>query len=152
MFGLHERPLTYQVWLYKWRQQTLTERRITWTENNKICHFSRESSEMMIKCGFICKRYNVNLVSVGSLNTTKFTHPPQNTRGLLFEVGKPKIITYPSCNLKCCICHLCYLSVIKGAGCTLWWCTSCFVWFDSLRPSQQFFSHVRMGLPGLNQY
>ena len=27
-----------------------------------------------------------------------------------------------------------------------------FVWFDSLRPSQQFFSYVRMGLPGLNQY
>ena len=23
---------------------------------------------------------------------------------------------------------------------------------DSLRPSQQFFSHVVMGLPGLNQY
>ena len=26
------------------------------------------------------------------------------------------------------------------------------VWFDSLRPSQQFFSYVGMGLPGLNQY
>ena len=26
------------------------------------------------------------------------------------------------------------------------------VWFDSLRPSQQFFSHVGTGLPGLNQY
>ena len=24
--------------------------------------------------------------------------------------------------------------------------------FDSLRPSQQFFSYVRTGLPGLNQY
>ena len=24
--------------------------------------------------------------------------------------------------------------------------------FDSLRPSQQFFSHVRTGYPGLNQY
>ena len=28
----------------------------------------------------------------------------------------------------------------------------CLVWFDSFRPSQQFFSHVIMGLPGLNQY
>ena len=27
-----------------------------------------------------------------------------------------------------------------------------FVWFDSLRPSQHFFSYVRPGLPGLNQY
>ena len=27
-----------------------------------------------------------------------------------------------------------------------------FVWYDSLIPSQQFFSHVIMGLPGLNQY
>ena len=27
-----------------------------------------------------------------------------------------------------------------------------FVCVDSLRPSQQFFSYVRMGLPGLNQY
>ena len=27
-----------------------------------------------------------------------------------------------------------------------------FVWFDSLRPSQQSFSYVRTGLPGLNQY
>ena len=27
-----------------------------------------------------------------------------------------------------------------------------FVCFDSLRPSQQFFSHVGTGLPGLNQY
>ena len=26
-----------------------------------------------------------------------------------------------------------------------------FVWFDSLHPSQQFFNHVRKGLPGLNQ-
>ena len=26
------------------------------------------------------------------------------------------------------------------------------VGFYSLRPSQQFFSHVRTGLPGLNQY
>ena len=25
-------------------------------------------------------------------------------------------------------------------------------WFDSLHPSQQFFSHVRTGFPGLNQY
>ena len=25
-----------------------------------------------------------------------------------------------------------------------------FVWLDSLRPSQQFLSHIRMGLPGLN--
>ena len=29
---------------------------------------------------------------------------------------------------------------------------SLFVWFDSLRPSQQFFSYAGMGLPGLNQY
>ena len=28
----------------------------------------------------------------------------------------------------------------------------CLFWFDSLRPSQQLFSYVRMGLPGLNQY
>ena len=27
-----------------------------------------------------------------------------------------------------------------------------FVWLDSLCPSQQFFSYVGMGLPGLNQY
>ena len=27
-----------------------------------------------------------------------------------------------------------------------------FVWFDSLRPNQQFFSYVGIGLPGLNQY
>ena len=27
-----------------------------------------------------------------------------------------------------------------------------FVCFDSLHPSQQFFSHVRTGLSGLNQY
>ena len=27
-----------------------------------------------------------------------------------------------------------------------------FVWFDSLRPSQQFSSYVWMGLPGLNQF
>ena len=27
-----------------------------------------------------------------------------------------------------------------------------FVCFDSLHPSLQFFSHVSMGLPGLNQY
>ena len=27
-----------------------------------------------------------------------------------------------------------------------------FVLFDALRPSQQFFSYVGMGLPGLNQY
>ena len=27
-----------------------------------------------------------------------------------------------------------------------------FVYFDSLRPSQYFFSHVGTGLPGLNQY
>ena len=27
-----------------------------------------------------------------------------------------------------------------------------FVWFNSLHPSQQFFSHMRMGLPVLNQY
>ena len=26
------------------------------------------------------------------------------------------------------------------------------VWFDTLCPSQQFFSYVEMGLPGLNQY
>ena len=31
------------------------------------------------------------------------------------------------------------------------WC-SLIAWFDSLRPSQQFFSHVRTGLSGLNQY
>ena len=30
--------------------------------------------------------------------------------------------------------------------------TVCFVWFDSLCPSQQFFSYVGTGLPGLNQY
>ena len=30
--------------------------------------------------------------------------------------------------------------------------SSMFVWFDSLCPSQQFFSHVRTGLPGLSQY
>ena len=31
--------------------------------------------------------------------------------------------------------------------------TKClFAGFDSLRPSQQFFSYVGMGLPGLNQY
>ena len=28
----------------------------------------------------------------------------------------------------------------------------CFVWFESLRPSQQFFSYVGTGLPVLNQY
>ena len=28
----------------------------------------------------------------------------------------------------------------------------CFVWFESLCPSQQFFSYVGTGLPGLNQY
>ena len=28
----------------------------------------------------------------------------------------------------------------------------CFVWFESLRPSQQFFSYVWTGLPGLNRY
>ena len=28
----------------------------------------------------------------------------------------------------------------------------CLFLFDSLRPSQQFFSYVGMGLPGLNQY
>ena len=27
-----------------------------------------------------------------------------------------------------------------------------FVWFDSLRPIQQFFSHVRIGLPGLIKF
>ena len=27
-----------------------------------------------------------------------------------------------------------------------------FVWFDSLRPSRQFFSHVGMGLNGFDQY
>ena len=27
-----------------------------------------------------------------------------------------------------------------------------FVWFDYLRPSQQFFSYVGMGLSGLSQY
>ena len=27
-----------------------------------------------------------------------------------------------------------------------------FTCFDTLHPSQQFFSHVWMGLPGLNQY
>ena len=27
-----------------------------------------------------------------------------------------------------------------------------FVWFDSLHPSQQYFSYVGTGLPGLNQY
>ena len=27
-----------------------------------------------------------------------------------------------------------------------------FIWFDSLRPSQQFFSYAGTGLPGLNQY
>ena len=27
-----------------------------------------------------------------------------------------------------------------------------FVWFDYLRPSQQFFSYVGTGLPGLHQY
>ena len=27
-----------------------------------------------------------------------------------------------------------------------------FVWFDSLRISQQLFSYAGMGLPGLNQY
>ena len=26
------------------------------------------------------------------------------------------------------------------------------IWFDSLRPSQQFFSYLGMGLPGKNQY
>ena len=26
------------------------------------------------------------------------------------------------------------------------------LWFDSLRPCQQFFSYIRTGLPGLNQY
>ena len=29
---------------------------------------------------------------------------------------------------------------------------SLFVRFDSLRPSQQFFSYVRTSIPGLNQY
>ena len=33
---------------------------------------------------------------------------------------------------------------------TVYYCM--FVWFDSLRPSQQFFSDVGKGLPGLNQY
>ena len=32
---------------------------------------------------------------------------------------------------------------------TLW---LCFVWFDSLRPSQQLFSYVGTGLSELNQY
>ena len=27
-----------------------------------------------------------------------------------------------------------------------------FIWFDSLRPSQQFFNYVSSGLPGLKQY
>ena len=27
-----------------------------------------------------------------------------------------------------------------------------YVWFDSVRPSQQFFSYVKTGLPGLKQY
>ena len=33
-------------------------------------------------------------------------------------------------------------------------CIPCilFIWFDSLCPSQQFFNHVGMGLPGLDQY
>ena len=30
--------------------------------------------------------------------------------------------------------------------------THVFVWFDSLRPSQQSFSYIYKGLPGLNQY
>ena len=28
----------------------------------------------------------------------------------------------------------------------------CLVYFDFLRPSQQFLSHVGMGIPGFNQY
>ena len=47
------------------------------------------------------------LVSVGPLNTNKFTRLPHNTcsRGLFFEICKPKIITHPSCDLKICNCH-----------------------------------------------
>ena len=47
-------------------------------------------------------------------------------------------------------CDCCFKSsFLVGLGIFL------FVWFDSLcklRPSQQFFSHVRIGLPGSNQY
>ena len=32
------------------------------------------------------------------------------------------------------------------------WTYKAFICFDSLHPSQQVFSHVRTGLPGLNQY
>ena len=39
----------------------------------------------------------------------------------------------------------------KRHACNLW--TMClFVWFDSLRPSQQFFSYMWTGRHGLNQY
>ena len=45
---------------------------------------------------------------------------------------------------------------IPGVPCPILSCFSLldvlFVSFDSLQPSQQFFSYVGMGLPGLNQY
>ena len=49
------------------------------------------------------------------------------------------------------LCFLLFISKLmfskKSFGVLCW-----FVWFDSLHPSQQFFSYVGMGLPGLNQY
>ena len=37
-------------------------------------------------------------------------------------------------------------------GIVCWQPRLCFVWFDTLRPSQHVFSHVGTGLPWLNQY
>ena len=42
------------------------------------------------------------------------------------------------------------MHVISGQSVCLFVCL--FVWFDSLRPSQQFFRYVKTGLHGLNQY
>ena len=54
------------------------------------------------------------LVSVGYLNNSNFTHPWQNCIGFLFEFWKTEIMSYPSSDLKSWFCHQCYLS-------SKWW-------------------------------
>ena len=49
-----------------------------------FCDFCQETSEIVIKYGFICE-----IVSVGSLITNKCSHQPQSTIGLLLQFCRP---------------------------------------------------------------
>ena len=54
--------------------------------------------------------------------------------------------------LLCCSLISCDFSILSLPHGAVGWSAVCFVCFDSLCPSQQFFSQVGMGLPRMNQY